>query len=342
MCLRKMLFNAMSVRVISSTIAPSHFQDEMTKDGVASKFLSVMLWVVLLAGLLILPGKSEAVIINNTATVMSNAPATVASTDVVSIFNTPSAIELLQYAPGPVPGSSNIAVPSTFYSTTGLPAGPFAPSSNPAEVDGTPIPMPSSVDLLPATSYKGGEPVFIRLTDADQNVNPLVAETILVTVTTAVTGDTVVLQLTETGPNTGVFIGYVQTSNVAVTVNDDVISVGINELLNVSYVDASDGTDTSADGVMVDPYGTLFSTTDGSPLDGGIVTLIDVGTGLPAAVFGDDGVSIFPATVTSGGAAVDSGGNTYNFPAGGYRFPLVFPGTYRLDIISPVGYSGPS
>jgi len=341
-CLREMLINAMSMRVISSTIAPSHFQNEMTKDGVVYKILSTMLWIVLLAGLLIVPGKSEAVVINNTASVNSNAGLLTSSTDVVSIFGTPSTIELLQYAPGPVPGSSSIAVPATSYSTTGLPAGPFAPSAVPVAVDGTPIPMPGAVDLLPASSYKADEPIFIRLTDADQNINPLVAETVLVTVTTAITGDSVVLQLTETGPNTGVFIGYVQSSSVAVTVNDDVISVGINELLNVSYIDAGDGTDTSADAVLVDPYGTLFSTSDGSPLDGGIVTLIDVGTGLPATVFGDDGVSIFPATVTSGGVAVDGGGNTYNFPAGGYRFPLVSPGTYRLDITPPAGYSGPS
>ncbi len=342
-CVKKMLFNAMSVRIFSSTIALSHFQDEMTKDGVICKPLSMMLWIILLTGMLILPGKSDAVVINNTALVNTNLGSIAASTGVdVPLLTTPSTVELLQYAPGPVPGSTSIAVPSTFYSVTGLPAGPFAPSDNPVAIDSTPIPMPGTVDLLPASSYKAGEPVFIRLTDADQNINPLVAETILVTVATAITGDSVVLQLTETGLNTGIFIGYVQSSSVAVTVNDDVISVGINELLNVFYVDASDGTDTSVDGVLVDPYGTLLSTTDGSPLDGGTVTIIDVGTGLPAVVFGDDGVSNFPSTVTSGGVAVDSGGNTYNFPAGGYRFPLVSPGAYRIDIIPPAGYSGPS
>ena len=315
----------------------------MAKDDAAiTNRLTTSMWTVILLGLLLMPVKASAVIINNTVSVNSNAGLLNASVDVVSIFNTPSTIELLQYTPGPVAGSSPVTVPSTSYSTTGLPVGPFAPSANPTEVSGAPIPMPGTVDLLPASVYKTGEPIFIRLTDADQNTNPLVAETVLVTVTTPVTGDTVVLQLTESGPNTGVFVGYVQSSNVAVTVNDDVISVGINESINVNYVDAFDGADVSTDAVLVDPYGVVFSTVDGTPLDGAIVTLIDVGTGLPATVFGDDGVSIFPSTVTTGGVAVDSGANVYNFPTGYYRFPYVAPGTYRLDIIPPAGYSGSS
>ena len=346
-CLREMVFNAMSMSICSSTIAPSHFfprfNKEMTKDDVAStKRINVSMWAVVLLCMMLLPVYAGAVVINNTVSVNSNAGLASASADVVSIFNTASTIELLQYAPGPVAGSSPVSVSSTSYSTTGLPAGPFAPSSNPAEVGGAPILMPGTVDLLPAIAYKNGEPVFIRLTDADQNVNALVAETVLVTVSTPVTGDSAVLQVTETGPNTGVFVGYIQSSNVPVTVNDDVISVGINEQISVNYVDATDVTDVSSDIALVDPYGTVFSTLDGSPLDGATVTLIDISTGLPATVFGDDGVSSFPAIVTSGGVAVDSGGTAYNFPPGSYRFPFISPGTYRLDIIPPAGYSGPS
>jgi len=127
-CLQEMLFNAMSVRAISPTIAPSHFENEMAKDGVVRKTLSMMLWMIILVSMIVLPGKSEAVVINNTASVNSSAGLLAASTDVdVPFLTTPSTIELLQYAPGPVPGSSSIAVPATSYSTTGLPAGPFAP-----------------------------------------------------------------------------------------------------------------------------------------------------------------------------------------------------------------------
>ncbi|WP_455217543.1 OmpA family protein [Kaarinaea lacus] len=314
----------------------------MAKDDVVSgKRLTHFTWALVLLVMLI-PVNAGAVIINNTVSVNSNAGLMNSSVDVVSIFATSSTIELLQYAPAPVTGSSPVPVSATEYSNSGLPAGPFLPSGDPLEIGGATISMPTTVDLLTVNVYKTGEPIFIRVTDADQNANPLMAETVLVTVTTPISGDSVVLRLAETGVNTGVFVGYVQSSNAAVTVNDNVISVAINESINVNYVDVLDGTDVSADAALVDPYGTVFSTADGTPLDGATVTIIDVGTGLPATVFGDDGVSIFPATVTTGGVAVDSGANVYNFPAGNYRFPYVSPGTYRLDIIPPAGYSGPS
>ncbi|MBW2637565.1 MAG: OmpA family protein, partial [Deltaproteobacteria bacterium] len=85
----------------------------------------------------------------------------------------------------------------------------------------------------------------------------------------------------------------------------------------------------------------VFDSSTGLPIDGAQVTLIDA-TGAPAQVFGEDGISTFPATVTSGGTATDSDGNTYDFPPGGYRFPFVIPGTYRLDVVPPSGYDVPS
>jgi len=341
------MLKAMSTNVFSSAIAHSHFlscfsREMATDDEFSTNKFNYLASVFILIGSLVIPLNVNAVVINNTVSVSSNAGLLNASADVVSIFNTASTVELLQYAPGPVTGSSTVAVSATSYSTSGLPAGPFNPSVNPTDVNGTPIAIPGAADLLPATAYKSGEPIFIRLTDPDQNTDSLVSETVLVTVTAPVAGDSVVLRLSETGPNTGVFVGYVQSSNVPVTVNDDVITVGINETISVSYVDATDGTDVSAATALVDPYGIVFSTIDGTPLDGATVALIDVGTGLPATVLGDDGVSTFPSAVTSGGSVMDSGGNVYNFPPGNYRFPYVAPGTYRLDIIPPAGYSGPS
>ena len=63
---------------------------------------------------------------------------------------------------------------------------------------------------------------------------------------------------------------------------------------------------------------------------------------LPATVYGDDGISLFPATIISGGTVVDAGGMVYNFGPGEYRFPFVAPGSYRLDVTAPAGYSAPS
>ena len=52
-------------------------------------------------------------------------------------------------------------------------------------------------------------------------------------------------------------------------------------------------------------------------------------------MFGDDGISTYPSTVITGQTVTDSGGTSYTFPPGDYRFPLVAPGTYRL-VVTPV------
>ena len=76
---------------------------------------------------------------------------------------------------------------------------------------------------------------------------------------------------------------------------------------------------------LIDPAGYVFDSQTGALIDGAIVTLVD-GTGRPADVFGDDGVSRYPSTVTSGSSAIDASGRRYDFSAGNYRFPLVAAG----------------
>ena len=73
--------------------------------------------------------------------------------------------------------------------------------------------LASALPISPATLYHAGEPVFIQLTDLDQNLDPTSIETVLVTVKNDLTGDTEVVRLQETGSNTGVFFGYIQTTS---------------------------------------------------------------------------------------------------------------------------------
>ena len=74
------------------------------------------------------------------------------------------------------------------------------------------------------------------------------------------------------------------------------------------------------------------------------MTLIDDATGLPATgVLGDDGLSAAsPPPLTTGGSVTDGGGQTYNFGPGGYRFPVVPAGSYRLQVTPPAAYTFPS
>jgi len=310
-------------------------------------------WLLLL-NLLMLPVLGHAVpagtIIDNTANATYNSGITITSntvTTVTEIVRTPSTIEFLQYAPASGT-AQNVPVTITQYSTSGTTAGPFAPLPAPTPAgSATPIDLLSPVPLVPATTYHQGEPIFIRLTDIDQNLNATMVETVMVTLTVAATGDTEVLILTETGPNTGVFTGYIQsyvgasTPGAATPANGQ-LGLQPEATITSSYVDIVDGTDTSATAALVDPFGLVFDSSTGLPVDGAQVTLIDDATGLPASVFGDDGISTFPATITSGGNAVDSGGTVYNFGPGEYRFPFIVPGTYRLEVVPPATHSAPS
>jgi uncharacterized repeat protein (TIGR01451 family) len=265
-------------------------------------------------------------------------------TSVTEIIQTPSMLEYLKYAPA-ASGAELVTVSITEYSTSGTDAGPFVQLSPPTPL-GSPMPINLSnpVPLLPTSLLHQGEPVFLRLTDPDQNLYPLVAETVLVTVSVGPLGERELLRLKETDLNTGVFTGYIQSSGnpPPATANDGILTV-VEECEVISdYVDVADGGDSSSSSVLVDPFGIVFNSATGLAVDGTSITLINTDTGLPAAVLGDDGVSSFPSTITSGGTVTDSGGTTYNFPPGGYRFPFVSPGNYRLEVVPPAGYAAPS
>ncbi|MGD8567020.1 MAG: OmpA family protein [Gammaproteobacteria bacterium] len=300
----------------------------------------LLLYAVIITTLLpVMP--ASATIINNTARLTYSAGTATASVNVDAAIRTNSSVELFQYAPG-TPGATSVTVMNSEYSTSGSPTGPFSASTAANDLNNNVINTPAALEVLPVTAIKSGEPIFIRLSDGDQNVNPTVAESIVLRVTSSQGNDSVMLRLTETGPNTGVFTGYVQTTRNPAAAGDEFLSVATDDSLTVSYTDATDSSDSINDTVLVDPYGILFSTSDGTPLDGAIITLVDVNTGQPATVYGDDGISTFPATITSGGTATDSNGNVYSFPPGRYRFPFVTPGNYQLYVIPPNGFVVPS
>ncbi|GEP41717.1 hypothetical protein BGE01nite_10080 [Brevifollis gellanilyticus] len=100
----------------------------------------------------------------------------------------------------------------------------------------------------PRTStYAGGETVYVRVTDLDQNTNATVAETVTVTITSA-SGDSEVVTLTETGVNTGIFVGSIPASTtLGAGNNNGTLRAQLGELLTATYVDPTDSLDTSND-----------------------------------------------------------------------------------------------
>ncbi len=309
---------------------------------------------LLLFSLLMLPVLGHAVpagtIIDNTATATFNGGTTSTSNTVTTVtvtVRTPSTIEFLQYAPS-MGTAQSVPVAITEYSTSGTTAGPYVPMPPPTPAgSATPIDLSIPVPLEPVTVYHQGDPVFLRLTDLDQNQDATTAETAVITLNVSATGDTEVLRLNETGPNTGVFTGYIQsyvsaTNPAAATPANGQLGLMEGDNITASYIDPVDGTDSSASTALVDPFGIVFDSTTGQPVNGAQVTLIDNATNLPATVYGDDGISSFPATITSGGSTTDSGGMVYNFGPGEYRFPFIAVGTYRLEVTPPPIYNAPS
>jgi uncharacterized repeat protein (TIGR01451 family) len=199
----------------------------------------------------------------------------------------------------------------------------------------TPIPMQDT-----AIAH-AGDPIFVRVIDADRNRDAALIETVDVRVTVPSTGDSEVLRLSETGPDTGVFVGYIATITGAAA-NDCALAVERNDVLDATYVDPTDSSDAAQAEALVDPYGLVFDSQTGAAVNGARVRLIDVNTGLAATVFGDDGVSRYPSEMVTGQPVTDQGGTQYSMPAGVFRFPLVAPGSYRLEVLPPGSHAFPS
>ncbi len=278
----------------------------------------------------------------NLATFHSTGATETSSSVVVTLLTcSQSKIEFMKYAPG-IDGATSFKVQKTYYKNS---TGSFTEVPAPVAVGAeSAIDLTAPIPLLASTMFHSGEPLLIRVTAPDQNIAKTVAETITITVYDRKTGDYETLQLTETGPDTGLFIGYIQTKSGSASVSNGVMTVVEESSINADYLDSCNGASISADAALVDPYGIVFETVTGKPVDGADVELIDAVTGLGATIYGDNGKSsnIFPSKIVSGSTATDSEGNLYSFPQGSYRYPFVKPGKYILKVTPPKTFSAPS
>jgi uncharacterized repeat protein (TIGR01451 family) len=132
------------------------------------------------------------------------------------------------------------------------------------------------------------------------------------------------------------------SENAAATAGDCVLQGIAGSRVEARYTDPADAMDSSGSSAGLDPLGVVFDSQTGAAVNGAVIELVDDASGLPATVYGNDGVSLFPSNVTSGQTVTDSGGTSYAFAAGQYRFPVVPSGNYRIVITPPQGYEGPS
>jgi uncharacterized repeat protein (TIGR01451 family) len=261
----------------------------------------------------------------------------------VEVQRTPSAVEFKFYSP-PSPNAQLYSITEPEY----LSGSVFQKLSAPvAPVSGSAIDLDEPVALVSTEAFMKGESVFLVVADQDQDLDFDALDSVLVTVSSSPEGDMEVIKLYETDIHSGVFAGYVPSvaytaSPSNATQQDGAIALAEGTTLTVSYVDVADATDVSDDLSYVDPFSLAFDAMSGTVLDGAVVTIVDAATGAPATVYGDDGVSAYPSSVTTGAATTDATGRTYSYGPGTYRFPFISNGTYRIEVAPPGGYVMPS
>ena len=235
------------------------------------------------------------------------------------------------------PGASTANVPTTICFGSGG-AAPVALSGAFAGVSTSPA------NLVPASAIRAGEPLIIQVVAVAKNLDANAVDQFEVTIQTG-NGDRERIMLTESAPNNGRFFGMISTRAAppGAIQGDCVLSVVPGASLRVDLDESSTGSSVGEANVdiLIDPFGETFDSGDGRPVDGSRITIIDMATGNPATVFGDDGVSSFPNTIITGSTVTDSSGQNYVFPSGFYRFPFLRPGTYRLIITPPPPYTHP-
>ena len=203
----------------------------------------------------------------------------------------------------------------------------------------------TDVAIQPTGSLRVGQTLVLRIDAPQANIDAAAADTLELRLSVP-NGDRETLTAIEDRPDSGVFYATIRTTPFppAPVAADCRLSVQDGERIDISGFVAGQATPflTGAVDALADPFGTVFDSLDGAPVDGARVTIIDIATGLPAEVFSFDGVTPYPSTVTSGGSAEDASGLTIDFGPGEYRFPLLPFGSYRLRVEPPSPYEWPS
>lgn len=304
-------------------------------------------------------------VISNTATASYSVDASVLSSSGTATVNTAvcSAIgikvDLMQYIPpsaaSQAPASATTRmVRQSAYSTSGLITGPYDLVQDPIlSENSVATPLPANLLLAPLNdqqngqvfSYASNEPIFVRVVSYDANLSATELDTISVHLTVSNGGDQEILLLTETGPASGVFTGVIPSMFEAagtVTAHDGVITVTahnqrITAIYNHADCESGDIIANTSSG-LIDPFGLVFDSLTGAPVNGAIISMIDMLTNLPATVYCDDQTTILPQPVVTGAATVCDP----VMDSGGYRFPQAAAGNYRMLVSTPAGHTFPS
>ncbi|MEA3052712.1 MAG: hypothetical protein QOG72_1615, partial [Sphingomonadales bacterium] len=233
----------------------------------------------------------------------------------IAVAEAPKRTSIASYRFSHDPGGLSLALAAP---RCGSVAAPLAPAFQ--EVSLAPARLALVRAIAPGDAY-----VF-AIDQSGANRDPSRIETLTAAMLSQ-SGDRETLTVFETEADSGLFAGYVQTApaSAAAVLGDCRLTVSDGDRILVEI----GGQAISAVDVLADPFGIVFDSDSGTPVSGVTITLVDAATGQPATVFADDGASAYPSTLVTG-------------ETGEYRFPLVRPGTYRLQVEAPAPYKSPS
>ncbi len=217
---------------------------------------------------------------------------------------------------------------------------------------GSPVAIPGmgsgsvlSGTVEPADSIQIGKTLIFRISAPQGNRDSNAIDAMAVTIVTR-SGDREQLTVYETAPDSGIFVGALPTSAIPPqpVQGDCRLSLNPGDHITIEgwLAGSANAVATAEVEVLADPYGLVFDSEDGTPVNGARVTMVDAVTGAPATVFADDGVTRWPSEVVTGQPVTDGAGNVYAMQPGEYRFPLAPLGQYRLIVTPPAPYTAPS
>ena len=203
----------------------------------------------------------------------------------------------------------------------------------------------SAISARESAVVTAGRDLFFVIDLASANISSETVDSVDV-VLSADTGDRETLTVFETEANSGRFVGSIATLRMppAPIANNCLLSLRDGDEIVIRVL-GRDGSATSLSTVVevvANPFGIVFDSETGTPVDGATVSLVDALTGQPAQVFAEDGVTPWPSTVVTGQPITDGAGNTVMTGPGEFWFPVTAPGSYRLVVTPPAPYSSPS
>lgn len=215
----------------------------------------------------------------------------------------------------------------------------------PIAVSTGPVSTTQIASVTQTTTVQIGSTFYFTVAAPQANIRPGAIDSLQVVLTTS-GGDKETITVYETAPNSGLFAGAVPTAAIPPqpVQGDCRLSVAPGDTISLAAVINGQTTPIAIAELSVadDPFGFVFDSESGASVSGASVTLVDAATGQPAKVLGPDGVTAWPATVTTGQPVTDGAGATYQLAPGEYLFPQVSPGQYRLQVSPPAPYTAPS